>query len=131
MLQRLRLADALVAVAHDVVDEQVDALEHLAVLGLPPEVVLPGVEIPDEQHAQSSPRRSCASPPPPSNRSIASSKRRALAGERIRYAVSLSDSKSSKDMMTTEGWPARVMTTSSRSFTTPSSTSAYRERDSV
>jgi hypothetical protein len=43
VFERLRFADALVAVAHDVLDQLVDALEDLAVLGLPPQVVLPGV----------------------------------------------------------------------------------------
>lgn len=39
MLERLGLADALVAVPLDVLEQIVDPFEDLAVLGLPPEVV--------------------------------------------------------------------------------------------
>src|SRR5215208_5837092 len=50
VLQRLRLTDALIAVALDVRQQQVDPLEDSAVLGLPPQVVLPRVLVPDEEH---------------------------------------------------------------------------------
>ena len=53
MLEDLRPADAVVAVADDVPNEQVDALEDLAVLGLPPQVVLPCVKILDQLHGRS------------------------------------------------------------------------------
>lgn len=79
--QGLGLTDALVAVAGHLMDERIDALQDLAVLHLPPEVVLPGVLVPDELHSSI---RSCGLPPPASNRSIASSRRRALAGLRTR-----------------------------------------------
>jgi hypothetical protein len=46
-------------------------------------------------------------------------------------AVSRSDSYRSSETMATGSWPARVMTTSSRSLTTPFGTSAWRARDSV
>jgi hypothetical protein len=51
MLERFGLADPGLAVALTVLDEQVDALEYLAVLGLPPQVVLPCVGIPNQQPA--------------------------------------------------------------------------------
>ena len=58
VLEGLRLADALVAVAHDVLDQQIDSLEDLSVLSLPPEVVFPGVDVPDQPHSQSASTRS-------------------------------------------------------------------------
>jgi len=41
--ERLRLADPLVPVALDIRNEGVDVLEGLAVLELPPDIVVPGV----------------------------------------------------------------------------------------
>src|SRR5215510_10799790 len=52
MFQRLRLADAFIPVADDVAEEQVDPLDYLAVLRLPPEVVLPRIGIPDDAHGR-------------------------------------------------------------------------------
>src|SRR3712207_3469974 len=83
VLERLRLADPLVAVAGDVLQERVDPLQDLAVLGLPPDVVGPGVLVPDELHSFES-RSSCVAPPPCSRRSIAVSRRRAFSGLRSR-----------------------------------------------
>ena len=36
--------------AKDIPDEQVDALEDLSILCLPPEVVLPGIDVPHQAH---------------------------------------------------------------------------------
>ena len=44
--ERLRLADPLVPVALDIRNESVDALEGLAILELPPDIVAPGLLIP-------------------------------------------------------------------------------------
>jgi len=41
-----QLADTLVSVALDIVDQLIDAFENLSVLSLPPPVVVPGVLIP-------------------------------------------------------------------------------------
>lgn len=49
MAEGLGLADAVVAVARDVFDQGVDALGDPAVLRLPPEMVGPGVLVPDKQ----------------------------------------------------------------------------------
>lgn len=48
--QRFRPADAGVPIALDIAEEPVDALENPAILGLPPQVFLPGAVIPDESH---------------------------------------------------------------------------------
>jgi hypothetical protein len=66
MLERLGLADPVVAVAVDVLDQGVDPLEDLAVLALPPHVVRPGALVPNDLHSV----RSRAVPPPASSRSI-------------------------------------------------------------
>jgi hypothetical protein len=50
VLERLRLADAFIAVADHVLDQLVDPSENPPVLGLPPQVVLPSVRVPDEFH---------------------------------------------------------------------------------
>ena len=50
MLERLRLANAFIAVAEYVLDQLVDAFENPPVLGLPPQVVIPSVRVPDELH---------------------------------------------------------------------------------
>lgn len=50
VLQRLRLANAFIAVANHVLDQLVDPFENPAVLSLPPQVVLPSVRVPDEFH---------------------------------------------------------------------------------
>ena len=54
VLERLGLADALVVVAGDVLRECVDPLQDLAVLGLPPEVVIPRLLVSDELHPSGS-----------------------------------------------------------------------------
>ena len=53
MFERLGLAYAVVTVADHALDEQVDALEYLAILGLPPQVVFPRVGILDQFHGRS------------------------------------------------------------------------------
>src|SRR5664280_2470759 len=88
MSEWLGLTDSVVAVAGDVLDQGVDPFERLAVLTLPPQIVLPGAFIPDELHSA----RSCSTPSPSSSRLIESSRRRAFAGLLSRYAVSFSDS---------------------------------------
>ena len=84
VLEGLWFAETLIAVADDVADQQVDALEDLAVLGLPPQVVLPGVGSQISSIRQSASTRSWGWPSPASRRSMASSSRRALVGERMR-----------------------------------------------
>src|SRR5271170_2159075 len=54
VLERLGLADPFIPVAPDVLDQLVDPLEDLAVLGLPPDVVRPGRLIPDQLHSSRS-----------------------------------------------------------------------------
>src|ERR1035437_2185666 len=88
MSEWLRLTDPVVAVASDVLDQGVDPFERLAVLTLPPQIVLPGAFIPDDLHSA----RSRSTPSPSSSRLIESSRRRAFAGLLSRYAVSFSDS---------------------------------------
>ena len=88
VLERLGLADPLVAIAFDILDERVDALKNLAVLRLPPEVVLPGARVPYQLHSA----RSCRIPSPCSRRSIDASSRRAFSGLFRRWAVSFRDS---------------------------------------
>lgn len=53
MFERLGLAYAVVNVSDYVLDEQVDALQYLAILCLPPQTVFPGVGIPHQFHAKS------------------------------------------------------------------------------
>src|SRR5216683_4410270 len=80
VLERLRLADSLVAVALDVCDQGVDAFQDLTVLDLPPKAVIPGGLVPDELHSA----RSRWMPPPCSSRSMEDSSRRAFSGLRSR-----------------------------------------------
>src|ERR1700756_305458 len=80
MLERLGLADSLVAVALDVGDQGVNPLEDPAVLGLPPDLVRPGGFVPDELHSS----RSRSTPPSCSRRSMEASSRRAFSGLRSR-----------------------------------------------
>src|SRR5690606_33211769 len=84
----LGLADPFVAVPDDVQDQLVDPLEQFAILSLPPQTVVPGLGAEDDLHST----RSRAEPPPDSSVSIEVRSRRAFAGLRRRYAVSLSDS---------------------------------------
>lgn len=85
VLERLRLADALIAVADGVLEEHVDALVNLPVVCLPPQVALPGVSVPDQAHQSSTTSiTSWTSPSADSIFSIASSRRRAFVGDRIR-----------------------------------------------
>lgn len=49
-LERLGLADSLVSVPADLLDELVDAFECATILGLPPYVILPGGLVPDKEH---------------------------------------------------------------------------------
>jgi hypothetical protein len=50
VLERFGLADSFIAVAHDILNQGVDAPENLSILRLPPEIVLPGVAVPNEEH---------------------------------------------------------------------------------
>ncbi len=54
VLERLGLAQPLVAPASDVLDEQVDPPQHPSILLLPPEVVLPGRLVEHQPHSSSS-----------------------------------------------------------------------------
>jgi len=49
--ERLGLADAFIAVAADVLDQFIDSLHDLAILGLPPQVVVPSELIPYQDHS--------------------------------------------------------------------------------
>ena len=84
VLERLELADPLVAAALDIGDQSVDPLEDLAVLSLPPQVVIPGGLVPDELRSA----RSRAMPPPCLSRSIEASSRLAFSGLRRRHTPS-------------------------------------------
>src|SRR6266568_8787927 len=123
--QGFRLADAFVAVAHDIGDEIVDALDELTV-GVT-EVLLPCGGREDKPHATSCTAgsirlRSFASPR--SNSAIDRRSAAALLGFRRRYSVSFIASYSASGTMTTGSWPDRVTTTSSASSTTLSSSAA-------
>lgn len=50
MFEGFRFADALVAVSNNILDEQIDSLKRFAILGLPPEAILPSCLIPIEDH---------------------------------------------------------------------------------
>jgi hypothetical protein len=50
VLEGFGFADSFIAVECDLLNEGVDPLENLAVLGLPPQVVGPGAFVPDEFH---------------------------------------------------------------------------------
>ena len=50
-LERLRLADTVVTIAFDVLQQLVDAPEGLPVLCLSVEVIIPGVIVPEFSHA--------------------------------------------------------------------------------
>src|SRR5579875_3215044 len=50
VLEWLRLTNPVVAISLNVREQLVDPLQDFAVLRLPPQIVRPGVLIPDEQH---------------------------------------------------------------------------------
>src|SRR6185437_12013864 len=124
--QRLRFPDPCVLIPGNILDELVDSLEDVAVLGLPVEIVLPSVIGKGDFHPSSSSAaassRSC--PPPSFNCSIEREIRRRFAGLAIRYRVSLMDSYSRWGSMTTFSPPGRVITTSSWSLITESRVAA-------
>jgi len=86
VFERFRLAGPCERVAHDLIDEPVDAFEHDLVGLKPVLVVLPGMFGKDELHSAS--LRSV--PPPRSSSAMDSSRRRAFLGARKRYDVSSS-----------------------------------------
>src|SRR5699024_5208815 len=88
VLQRFGLTDPFIAVTSDVLDQAIDPLQQLAVLLLPPQVVVPASRAEDDPHSSSSRSVPC----PASSSSMEASSRRALAGLRSRYAVSFRDS---------------------------------------
>lgn len=96
-------------VTHDLVDEPVDALEHLSVGILPVKVVLPGVFRKDKLHSAS--LRTL--PPPRSSSAMDSRSRFAFLGTRSRYEVSSSDLKSSSESITTDSSFCLVIMTGS------------------
>ena len=83
VLQGLRFANTSERIAQRVSDQLIDALECLAVLGLPVDVVLPPVLV-EGDRARHASRRSCCWNSPRRARSIAASNRSALAGFRSR-----------------------------------------------
>jgi hypothetical protein len=50
VLERFGLADSFIAVAHYILNQGVDAPENPPILRLPPEIVLPGVAVPNDEH---------------------------------------------------------------------------------
>ncbi len=84
ILQWLWFADAFIAVPNDVVNEGVNSFEDLPVLRLPPQIVIPRIAVPAQFHGYSVSMSACSTPPPASSRSIASKRRRAFVGERMR-----------------------------------------------
>ena len=99
MSEWFRLADAGRRIAQHIVDQLIDSLECLAVLGLSVDAVLPPVRVEGQlpRHASGGSRSSNS---PRRARSIDASKRSALAGFRSKYAVSVNASESSFEKMT-------------------------------
>lgn len=83
VLEWLGFADTRKRIEDRVGDEVVDALEGLAILALPMDVVLPPVRIEGDPPRHAS-RRSCCSNSPRRTRSMAASNRSAFAGFRSR-----------------------------------------------
>lgn len=82
VFERFGFADPFVAVAYHVRDECVDPLERLAVLNLPPEVVLSVPRSKGGLHSESAKSRTV--PAPFSSSSMEARRRRAFAGLRSR-----------------------------------------------
>ena len=80
MFERFRFASAGEWIAHDFIDEPVDALEYLLVGRLPVQVVFPGVLGKDELHSA----RERFLPPPRSSSAMDSKSRLAFLGTRRR-----------------------------------------------
>lgn len=112
VFEGFRLAAAGEGIAHYLMDEKVDAFEHLSVGLLPVQVVLPRMPGKDEFHLAS--LRDL--PPPRSSSAMDSSSLRAFFGTRRRYAVSSRAVKSSSESITTESSFCRVMMTGSWSL---------------
>lgn len=83
VLEGLRFTDPRERIAQRVADQLVYALESLAVLGLPVDVVVPPIRVEGDSPTQSV-VRSCCSNSPRRTRSIAVSSRSAFAGFRSR-----------------------------------------------
>jgi len=109
-----RLAGTRERGSHNLMNEAVDALEHVSVSRLPVEVVLPCMLGKDQLHLAS--LRTL--PPPRSSSAIDSRRRLAFLGTRKRYAVSSIDVKSSSESITTDSSFCRVMITGSWSLHT-------------
>ena len=97
VLEGFGFAGAGEGVTHDLMDEPIDAVEHLPVGLLPVEIVLPGMLRKDEFHSESF----RAFPPPRSSSEMDSRIRLAFLGTRRRYAVSSIALKSSRESITT------------------------------
>jgi len=80
MPQRFRFAYSLEGVPADLLEESIDALERLAVMPLPMEVIVPGFLREDQSHGS----MRCSWPWPASRVAMERSRRLALAGLRSR-----------------------------------------------
>ncbi len=109
VFKRFGFAGTRERIAHDFMDQPVDAFEYVLVGLLPEEIVLPGIPGKDQLHSASF----RVLPPPRSSSAIDSRSRLAFFGTRNRYAVSSSALKSSRESITTDSSFCLVMITGS------------------
>ncbi len=109
VFERFGFARAGEGISNDLMDDPVDAFEHVFVGLLPIEIVLPGVPGKNQLHSASL----RVFPPPRSSSAIDSRSRLAFFGTRRRYAVSSSALKSSRESITTDSSFCLVMMTGS------------------
>lgn len=111
MFQRFGFANTLKRAAFSFFNESVNTAKNFLVSFLPIDVIVPGMIGKNELHSISS----FSSPLPFSSWTIDSISRLVFLGDRNRYAVSSRDSKSSRDIITTDSEDFRVTIIGARS----------------
>jgi len=104
MFQGFRFANTLKRVAFSFLNESVDTVKNFLISFLPIDVIVPGMIRKNELHSINS----LSFPSPFSSWAIDSISRLVFLGDRNRYAVSSRDSKSSRDIITTDSEDFRV-----------------------
>src|SRR5436309_5167915 len=108
--------DSAIWIAHDLLDDLVNALQRLRICLLPVEILLPGIIREDEIHVSSF--NFFRTPFPRSSWSMERRSRFAFSGDRNRCAVSSSDSYSASESITTDWSRLRVIMTGALSSQT-------------
>ena len=133
VLQRLGLADASVAIAFNVFDEGIDALQGFLVLKLPAGVFVPGARRKDDLHegAPYASMSSWACPSPHSRERMDSARARRLAAEKNGSGLTATTSKGRRWRMTTCFRNRRTALDMSRPALMKNLSAAFRRSEST